>query len=54
MRLRKSQSEVINGEFRGIGSIAFPIWVKFGKCVEIDGIRRNESDFYVLDGKNDK
>ena len=27
---------------------------RFRECVEIGGIRMNESDFYVLDGKSDK
>ena len=31
-----------------------PIGAKFDKCVEIGGIRMNESDFYVLEGKSDK
>ena len=41
MRLREGQSEVINGELRGIGSMAVPIVARFGECVEIDGIRMN-------------
>ena len=54
MRFCEGQSEVINGELRGIGNMAVPIVARFGECVEIGGIRMNESDFYVLDGKSDK
>ena len=51
MRLQEGQSKMINGELQGISSMAVLIDVKFEESMEIDGIRMNESDFYVLDGK---